>query len=101
MLFHLIGTKSNRAAIGARVTVKAGDLSQFNEVRGGSSLFSQNDLRLHFGLGEHAMMNRVKIAWPSGKTESYENLPADLIYTIVEGAGIRERVPFTTETAKK
>ena len=101
VLFHLIGTKSNRAAIGARVTVKAGDLSQFNEVRGGSSLFSQNDLRLHFGLGEHAMMNRVKIAWPSGKTESYENLPADLIYTIVEGAGIRERVPFTTETAKK
>lgn len=101
VLFHLVGANSNRSAIGARVTVKAGDLSQFNEVRGGSSLFSQNDLRLHFGLGEHSVMNRVEIAWPSGKTESYDNLPADLIYTMVEGAGIRARVPFTAETVKK
>ena len=92
VLFHLIGSKSNRAAIGARVTVKAGDLSQFEEVRGGSSLF---------GLGEHAVMNRVEIAWPSGKTESYENLPADLIYTMAEGAGIRARVRFNAESSKK
>ncbi|MFZ0308886.1 MAG: CRTAC1 family protein [Candidatus Sulfotelmatobacter sp.] len=97
VLFHLIGTKSNKAAIGARVTVKAGDLFQFNEVRGGSSLFSQNDLRLHFGLAEHTLMNSVEILWPSGKKEIFENLPVDLIYTIVEGEGIREKTRFATE----
>jgi hypothetical protein len=101
VLFHLIGTKGNKAAIGARVTIKAGDLSQFNEVRGGSSLFSQNDLRLHFGLGEHALMNSVEIAWPSGKKETFYNLPADLIYTMVEGGGIEQKVPFATNASKK
>ncbi len=98
VLFHLVGTKSNKAAIGARVTVKAGDLVQFNEVRGGSSYFSQNDLRLHFGLAEHTLMNSVEISWPSGGRETFENLPVDLIYTIVEGEGIKQKVPFTMES---
>jgi hypothetical protein len=101
VLFHLIGTKSNKGAIGARVTVKAADLVQFNEVRGGSSLFSQNDLRLHFGLAEHTLMNSVDIVWPSGKKETFENLPADLIYTIVEGDGIKQRLPFAVEATKR
>jgi len=70
-------------------------------VRGGSSLFSQNDLRLHFGLGEHALMNSVEIAWPSGKKETFYNLPADLIYTMVEGGGIEQKVPFATNASKK
>jgi len=96
-LFHLIGTKSNKAAIGARVTITAGDLTQFNEVRGGSSYMSQNDLRLHFGLGTHAAMDKVEIAWPSGKKESYQNLAADFIYTIVEEKGIQEKATFSTE----
>ncbi len=94
--FHLIGTKSNRAAIGARVTVSAGDLKQFNEVRGGASLFSQNDLRLHFGLGQNALMNSVEVSWPSGAKDSFQNLPADFIYTIEESAGIEKKVPFAT-----
>jgi len=94
-LFHLIGTKSNKAAIGARVTVTAGDLVQFNEVRGGSSYLSQNDLRLHFGLGAHATIDAVEIAWPSGAKETYKNLPADFIYKIVEGSGIQEKIAFT------
>jgi hypothetical protein len=93
-LFHLVGTKSNKAAIGARVTVTAGDLVQFNEVRGGSSYFSQNDLRLHFGLGEHATIDAVEIAWPSGAKETYKNLPADFIYKIVEGSGIQDKTAF-------
>ena len=50
--FRLMGTKSNRAAIGARVTVRAGKLVQIGEVRGGGSYLSQNDLRVHFGLGK-------------------------------------------------
>jgi enediyne biosynthesis protein E4 len=96
-LFHLVGTQSNKAAIGARVTVTAGDLVQFNEVRGGSSYLSQNDLRLHFGLAAHSAMDSVQIDWPSGKRETYKQLAADLIYTIAEGSGIREKIPFATE----
>ncbi len=96
VLFHLIGTKSNKAAIGARVTVTAGELKQFNEVRGGASLFSQNDLRLHFGLGTHSVMDSVNVSWPSGKQETFENLPADFIYTIKEESGIQLKTPFST-----
>jgi len=94
-LFRLIGTKSNKAAIGARVTVTAGDLKQFNEVRGGASLFSQNDLRLHFGLGQHSVMDSVEIAWPSGRQEIFKNLAADFIYTITEEVGIQQKTPFS------
>jgi hypothetical protein len=93
VLFHLKGTKSNAAAIGARVTVTAGDLTQFNEVRGGTSLFSQNDLRLHFGLGAHEKMDVVEVLWPSGKKDRYSNLGADCIYTLTEDGKI-ESVPF-------
>jgi len=98
VLFHLIGTKSNKAAIGARVTVKSGDLSQFNEVRGGASLFSQNDLRMHFGLADHTVMNSVEIWWPSGAKETFSNLPVDFIYTVVEGVGIKGKAPFEKAT---
>ena len=91
VLFKLVGTKSNRAAIGARVTVKAGKLTQFSEVRSGGSYISQNDLRLHFGLGAEAVMSEVEIRWPNGQTETLPNVPADFIYTIVEGKGISEK----------
>lgn len=94
VLFHLVGTKSNKAAIGARVTVTAGDLVQFDEVRGGGSYLSQNDLRLHFGLGPDISMNTVEVAWPSGKKEILHDLPADFIYTVVEGEGIHEKTPL-------
>ena len=87
--FRLTGTKSNRAAIGARVTVRAGKLTQFNEVRGGASYLSQNDLRLHFGLGKAATMDSVEVLWPSGAMEKFQNVAADKIYTLVEGQGIR------------
>jgi hypothetical protein len=94
VLFRLVGTKSNRAAIGSRVTVKAGDLTQMDEVRSGSSYLSQNDLRLHFGLGRCSMMKTVEIFWPSGHKDKLSNLPADFIYTIVEGGEIRQKTPF-------
>jgi len=99
VLFKLISTKSNKAAIGARVTVTAGDLVQFNEVRSGSSYLSQNDLRLHFGLGERTRMDTVEIFWPTGKKEVYKDLSSDLIYTIVEGEGISQRAPLTGQNA--
>jgi enediyne biosynthesis protein E4 len=99
VLFRLVGTKSNRAAIGARVTVKAGDLTQMDEVRSGSSYLSQNDLRLHFGLGQNFIMKTVEISWPSGHKDELSNLPADFIYTIVEGGEIRQKTPFTVTSS--
>jgi hypothetical protein len=92
VLFRLIGTKSNRAAIGARLTVHAGELAQTDEIRGGGSYLSSNDQRLHFGLGSNSVMDKVEIRWPSGSNEEFENLPADAIYTIVEREGIKGKI---------
>lgn len=89
VLLKLVGTKSNRAAIGARVTVTAGDLKQMDEVQSGSSYLSQNDLRLHFGLGVHSKLNTVEIQWPSGAKQMLHDLAADSIYTIEEGTRIQ------------
>jgi hypothetical protein len=94
VLFKLIGIKSNRAAIGARVTVRAAGMTELNEVRGGGSYLSQNDLRLHFGLGAAPSMNFVQVRWPNGSTEEFKDLPADKIYTIVEGRGIKNANPL-------
>jgi enediyne biosynthesis protein E4 len=99
--FYLIGTKSNKAVIGARVTVTAGDLVQMSEIQGGSSYLSQNDLRLQFGLGGHTTMDKIEIRWPNGETESIANLPAGLIYTMVEGSGVEQRMPYEKDTAAK
>jgi enediyne biosynthesis protein E4 len=92
VMFHLIGAKSNRAAIGARLSIHAGALSEFNEIRGGSSYLSQNDLRLHFGLGHESKIDSVEIQWPNSPPERLSNLVADKIYTITEGRGITATV---------
>jgi enediyne biosynthesis protein E4 len=94
VMFKLQGTKSNRLAIGARVTVKTGKVAQIGEVKGGSSYISQNDLRQHFGLGASATMDEVQVRWPNGNVETLRNVPADFIYTIVEGQGIKDKVAF-------
>ena len=94
MLFKLEGTKSNRAAIGARVMVKTGKMAQFSEIRAGGSYISQNDPRLHFGLGAQSRMSEVEIRWPSGKIEILREIPADFIYTILEGQGIQNKTPL-------
>jgi hypothetical protein len=99
VLFHLVGAKSNKAAIGARAVLTVGDKTQIGEVRSGSSYLSQNDLRLHFGLGDAASISSVRILWPSGKEETLKDLPSDFIYTIVEGSGITERFPLAGATA--
>ncbi len=95
VLFKLVGSKSNRAAIGTRVTVTTDGMRQFNEVRSGNSYCSQSDLRLHFGLGKTAKIATVEVSWPSGAKETYKDLPADMIYTIVEDKGVTEKLPFT------
>src|SRR6266498_3909594 len=80
----LIGTKSNRSAIGARVLLRAGSQLQVQEVTSQSSYYSHNDQRLHFGLGEHEKADVIEIRWPSGQTETLKNIVANQILTIKE-----------------
>jgi hypothetical protein len=90
VLFRLVGTKSNRAAIGARVTVHTKGMTQIDEVRGGGSYLSTNDTRLHFGLGSDAVMTKVAVQWPSGTVQEFQDVPGDAIYEIVEGQQIKK-----------
>src|SRR5580658_436598 len=99
VLFRLVGTESNRAAIGARITIRAGGMMQFDEVHGGSSYLSQNDLRLHFGLGPATKIDSIEVRWPTGKTDRFKNMAADKIYTIVEEQGIKNSAPFNDLSA--
>jgi hypothetical protein len=86
----LIGTKSNRSAIGARAFVTAGGRRQRQEVMSQSSFYSQSDLRLHFGLGS-ATAADVEIYWPSGLKEVYRGVKSNQIVTLQEGKGGQSR----------
>ncbi|WP_255484223.1 CRTAC1 family protein [Granulicella sp. 5B5] len=99
--FELAGGKSNRLALNARVRVVAGDLAQVDEVRSGGSYLSQNDLRLHFGLGKHNKADSVEITWPSGTKETLRNLQADRIYDLLEGEGVVPREKIRPGAAKR
>ncbi|MCY4568387.1 MAG: CRTAC1 family protein [Candidatus Poribacteria bacterium] len=80
----LVGTTSNRAAIGTRVLMKAGDSSQVREVRSGSSYLSQNDLRLHFGVGTQERVE-LEIRWQNGSVQRFKNVSVNRFLKIVEG----------------
>ncbi|MEO8370506.1 MAG: CRTAC1 family protein [Candidatus Solibacter sp.] len=90
----LIGVKSNRSAIGARVTARYGGKLQAQEVLGQSSFYSVGDSRLHFGLGA-ALTADLVIRWPNGDQESAKGVTADQLVTIREGAGIVKREKLT------
>ncbi|HZT68276.1 MAG TPA: CRTAC1 family protein [Terriglobia bacterium] len=85
--FRLVGSRSNRDAVGARVKVLAGGTTQYDEVRSGESFLSTSDVRLHFGLGAATVVDRVEIHWPDGSVESHANLPADRQHTLQQKAG--------------
>jgi hypothetical protein len=89
----LIGTKSNRDGVGARVKVSAGDLVLYDQRKGGMSSQSAQDPRLHFGLGQRSIIEAVEITWPSGIVTKLSNLKSDQIVAVKEGTGIVER-PF-------
>ena len=89
-IFKLIGGKSNRVAIGARVTVTTPTMTQVAEVTAGSGYLSSNDQLLHFGLGPDAKMEKVVVRWPSGNSDEFQDLPADSLYSIAEGGSIQE-----------
>lgn len=82
----LVGTRSNRNGIGARVRVRAAGREQFDEVRSGGSYLSQSSLRLHFGLGEATKVESIEVRWPSGQVDRLRNAPADRVVVIKEGA---------------
>jgi enediyne biosynthesis protein E4 len=89
----LIGTKSNRDGVGARIKVIAGDLILYDQRKGGISYQSAQDPRLHFGLGPRTMIDAIEILWPSGATTKLGSIKADQIIAIKESVGVVEH-PF-------
>jgi len=88
LLVRLVGMRTNRAAIGSRVIVESEGRQQVREVRSGGSFCSQNDLRLHFGLGGAREASRVTVKWLGCGEEILERVPADRLVVIQEGKGI-------------
>ena len=84
---RLVGRQSNRSAIGARVRLVAGGVPRVEEVRGGGSYNSQNDLRVSFGLGAVAQVERLEVRWPNGLEEHWTDVAVDRILTVTEGTG--------------
>ena len=96
----LIGTKSNRDGVGARVKLIAGDLVQYDQRKGGASYQSAPDPRLHFGLGRQTKVDTLEIKWPSGMVTRLRELPANRIIAVEEGNGVVER-PFPRFAGRK
>ena len=94
----LIGTLSNRSAIGARVVAHYGGKVQAQTVTSQSSFYSANDPRLHFGLGSAATVN-LDVFWPNGHTQSLKDEAADHLITVVEGKGVVSREKFASRTS--
>ncbi|HOM98724.1 MAG TPA: ASPIC/UnbV domain-containing protein, partial [Acidobacteriota bacterium] len=88
VMFKLRGRKSNRDGIGARITVRTGELKQLWEVKTAVSIFSASDPRAHFGLGSAAVIDEVTVNWPSGGIQRFENVAADCHYLIDEADGL-------------
>jgi hypothetical protein len=89
----LIGTRSNRDAVGARVQVTAGNLHLYDQRKGGMSYQSAQDPRLHFGLGQQENIDSIEVIWPSGEVTKLGNIRADQIVSVKEGEGLVQR-PF-------
>ena len=98
--FKLNGTKSNRLALNARITIDAGGMTQSDEVHSGGSYLSQNDLRIHFGLANATKIDKVEIHWPSGQNEVLTNLAVDQHYSVIEGSGVAVPERATPTVAK-
>jgi hypothetical protein len=95
ILVKLMGVKSNRSGIGARVKVVAGDLTQTDEVRSGDSYISQSDMRLHFGLEKRTKVDSIEVRWPSGAVDKITGAGANRIIVIKEGQGKVDEKEFS------
>jgi hypothetical protein len=91
LMLRLVGTRSNRSAIGARVRVTADGATQIREVHGGGSYLSQSDLRVHVGLGGARVAARVEVRWPNGLEEVWTDVGANQLLTLKEGDGSAPR----------
>jgi hypothetical protein len=85
---QLIGVKSNRAALGAQVTLEQNGDKYQKEIRSGGGFISQSDLRVHFGLGKAENAEKIVIRWPNGLLETLKNLEANRYYVVREGSGM-------------
>ncbi|HEV2826220.1 MAG TPA: CRTAC1 family protein [Pyrinomonadaceae bacterium] len=94
VLIKLIGGKSNRDGVGARVKVVSGNLTQIGEVHSGDSYLSQNDLRLHFGLEQRTKIDLIEVRWPSGAFDRAVAAGVNKILVIKEGQGLVEQKEF-------
>ena len=94
LIIRVLGAASNRDGIGARLSLRVGDRTLARQVKAGSSYLGQNDLRIHFGLGEAGTADRLEIAWPSGRIDVLEDLGANQILDIREGGEVVERAAF-------
>jgi hypothetical protein len=94
LLVRLVGKKSNRDGIGARLRLTAAGKTQVREVKAGSSYLSQNDLRAHFGVGRATRIDRLEVRWPAGGTDVIPDVPVNQIITVVEGQGLAGRTPL-------
>ena len=94
LLVRTVGTTSNSDGIGAVLRLSVGDSVLVREVRAGSSYLSQNDRRIHFGLGREERIDQLEIQWPSGMMDIVRDIEANQILTVREGEGIVERLPF-------
>jgi hypothetical protein len=100
--FQLEGVKCNRLALNARVRVRSGSLVQLGEVLSGGTYLSQNDLRIHFGLGDLDRVDKAEVLWPDGVVEILTGLAADRLYLVREGAGVvSSHPPRPAKTASK
>jgi len=89
----LVGSGKNRDAIGARVKVVSGELTQWDEVHAGGSYLSSNDPRLHYGLRKKTRIDLIEVHWPDGKLETVANIPANNFLVIEEGRGLTRTMP--------
>ena len=89
LLVRCVGAKCNRDAVGARVYVHAGERRLSGEVQGGTSFVSQNDARLHFGLGGDTRYSRIEVQWPGGEREAYPGGEGNRVVVLEQGKGSR------------
>lgn len=84
LIIHLVGTTSNKDAIGAKVKISSAGKVQFSQKKSATGYLSQNDPRIHFGLGEAELVDKIEVSWPSGKVQVLEQVKAGQILTITE-----------------
>jgi hypothetical protein len=94
IVMKLVGVRSNRDGLGARVKIVSGELVQIDEVHSGASYLSQSDLRLHFGLEKRTRVDLIEVHWPSGVVDKITDARVNKILTLKEGQGLVEQQDF-------